>query len=324
MTKFEKLRSILKDFMNNADQHYSDYRERENKARAKYSDTGFQDEFMKKIYPEMAGKAWAEADATIKKVNEVLDSLEKDLNEFMMRPINESTAQTLNCINSYGVSLSLNELRILEQPMRETYMGSRIFVELAKRNGYSVSIPTMKEYQDALNSARANINLVIKAYAGKADDGYPGKDLLPPWESRGVNMGAYQHYHLYFSQNYLHEGGELDRLESLWSENGTPMVYHLTEQEEEKVRQGVKSFLHNGEIDKKAAQELIKKEPDFKDKLTSMPDEFFAGKEALIGYFGLDKKEASFESGIDSTTKNAPEYGTKFSKIDPQTLKNFS
>lgn len=38
----------------------------------------------------------------------------------------------------------------------------------------------------------------------------------------------------------------------------------------------------NGEkIDEKAAQELIKKDPNIKSKLQSIPDDFFDGKESV-------------------------------------------
>lgn len=327
MNKFEKLRITLKDFMNDLDKQYSDYQEKEKKARAMYSEAGYEEKFLKEIYPAAAGKAWAEKDAAIQKVNEIINSIEEELNNFFMKPISESVAQVLSCIDRYRIPLSLNELKILEPQMRETYMGGRVFSELAKRNGYIATIPTMKEYQNALNSARGNVNLVIRAYAGKADDGYPGKDLLQPWESRGINMGEFQHYHLFFSQNYLHEGGELDKLELIWSTNNNPMHYSLTDSESKKVKKDIEGILRNGELDRQAAQQLLKKDPDIKSKLESMPEDYFSDKEEVVKYFGLNEKAEIGKdvTALDSATQKAAEYGkTGKQIINPETLEKFS
>lgn len=323
MTNFQKVRELIAKYQKDADRYYANYKAKEEAARKKYSSEGFQQEFMQQTWVKMTGQAWADADEAIKKVMEVFDDIEKDLSDWMMHPLDESTTQILNCIGNFSLKLSLNELQIIEKSLRDSYFGLKIFSGLCEGNGYHIDAPSMKQFQDALKAARSNASLAVRAYAGSPDEKYPGRDLLQRWESKGVVLGEYEPFHLFYAYNYL-QNGELDRLEQMWGVARAPMRYSLTSDEAEKVRQGVKSFLHDGEIDKKAAQALIKREPAFKDKLTSMPNEFFADKEALIGYFGLDKKEESFESGIDSTTKNAPEYGTKFSKIDPQTLANFS
>lgn len=323
MTKFEKLREILKDYMSNADQHYSRYQEREKNARAKYSEAGYQDEFMKKIYPEMAGKAWAEKDAAIQKVNEIFDDIEKEFKTWLMKPLDESTTQVLEHISRYDLSLSLGELRVLEESVKGSYWGMKIFSGISEKNGYHVNAPSMKQFQDALKSARSNATLSVRAYAGRSDSKFMGRDLLPKWERDGLVLGDYDITHMLYACEYL-EKGQIDRLEEMFSESRAPMVYRLKEEEEKNVRQGVESIIKDGEIDKKAAHDLIKKDPDFSDKLSSMPNEFFADKESLIGFFGLDKKEESFESKIDTATKKAAEGGAKFSKIDPQTLSSFS
>ncbi len=125
--------------------------------------------------------------------------------------------------------------------------------------------------------------------------------------------------------NYLHEGGEIDRLEAMFGEAHAPMKFILTKDESEKVEKSVKDIMHNGEINKKAAQELIEKQPDFKDKLESMPSEFFEGKEVVAKYFRLNEKTEKEESLINPATRGAMEYSkTRFQKVDVEAVKNFS
>ena len=102
------------------------------------------------------------------------------------------------------------------------------------------------------------------------------------------------------------------------------MVYRLNESEVGKVKKAVGNIMHDGEVDKKAAQELIKKDPDFKDKLQSMPDDFFEGKEALVNHFRLNEKEEKEESLITPGSRKAAEYGAnRFQRVDAETLKQF-
>ncbi|MFG6330519.1 MAG: hypothetical protein K1W28_01615 [Lachnospiraceae bacterium] len=258
-------------------------------------------------------------------MEEVFDEIEQDFKKWVLEPLDGSTVQILDCVERFGLSLSLNELQVLEGSVRSSYLGTKIFTGLAEKNGYSVNAPSMKEYQDVLAAARNNAKLAIRAYAGSHDEGYTGKDLLQKWESRGIVMGEYQHYHLFFAANFLHEGGELDRLEEMWGEaRGASMVYRLNKSEVEKVKKAVGNIMHDGEVDKKAAQELIKKDPDFKDKLQSMPDDFFEGKEALVNHFRLNEKEEKGESLITPGSRKAAEYGAnRFQRVDAETLKQF-
>ncbi len=324
MTKFKKIAQLIEAYRKTADQHYASYQAQEKAAREKYSEVGFQLEFVQKVWPEMAGKIWAECDDTIRKVEEVFDEIEQNFKKWVMEPLDGSTVQILDCIERFGLSLSLNELQVIETSIRSSYLGTKIFAGLAEKNGYSVNAPSMKEYQDALAAARNNAKLAIRAYAGSPDEGYPGKDLLQKWENKGVVLGEYQHYHLFFAANFLHQDGVLDRLEEIWGEARAPMVYRLNEREAEQVKKVVGNIMHDGEVDKQAAQELIKKDSDFKDKLQSMPDDFFEGKEALVNYFQLNEKEEKEESLITPGSRKAAEYGAnRFQRVDAETLKQF-
>lgn len=322
MNKFQKIKSIISNFHKLADRHYVDYQAKEKNAREKYSEAGFKEEFMQKVWPEMAGKIWAECDDTIRKVEEVFDEIERDFKSWVAQPIDESTTKVLGYIDRFNLSLSLGELQVLEDSIRGSYFGGRIFKSIVKKNGYSVDVPSMKDYQDALSSARNNTALAIKAYAGSPDDGFPGRDLLQKWVYKGIEQGNYENFHLLYSYGYLNKG-ELDRLETMWGEARAPMRYSLTDAETEKVKKGVESIMQDAEIDKKAAQEIIKKDPYFKEKLISMPDDFFADKEALVSYFRLNEKEEKEESNIDPATKNAKEYGTRFQKVDAEMLRQY-
>lgn len=324
MTTFQKVKNLILAYRKFADQHYADYQAKEARARSKYNELGFQSEFIQKVWPEMAGKIWAECDDTIRKVEEVFDEIEQDFKKWVLEPLDGSTIQILDCVERFGLSLSLNELQVLEGSVRSSYLGTKIFAGLAEKNGYSVNAPSMKEYQDALAAARNNAKLAVRAYGGLPDEGYPGKDLLQKWENKGVVLGEYQPYHLFYTANFLHEGGELDRLEEMWKKTHAPMVYRLNESEVGKVKKAVGNIMHDGEVDKKAAQELIKKDPDFKDKLQSMPDDFFEGKEALVNHFRLNEKEEKEESLITPGSRKAAEYGAnRFQRVDAETLKQF-
>lgn len=324
MTKFGKIKEVISEYQKQADKHYSSYKAREAEARQKFSEAGFVTEFRQKMWPKMAGDAWSNADFAINKVMELFDETEEELKKFVMRPLDASMIQVLNCIDSFGLRLSLSELKIIESSARESYWGIRIFTGLAQKSGYQVNVPTVDSYQKALETARSNAKLAIRAYAGSPDEGYPGKDLLQKWENKGSVMGEYQHYHTFFAANFLHEGGELDRLEEMWGEARAPMVYRLNEREAEQVKKVVGNIMHDGEVDKKAAQELIKKDPDFKDKLQSMPDNFFEGKEALVNHFRLNEKEEKEESLITPGSRKAAEYGAnRFQRVDAETLKQF-
>lgn len=324
MTTFQKVKNLILAYRKFADQHYADYQAREARARSKYNELGFKEEFIQKVWPEMAGKIWAECDDTIRKVEEVFSEIEQDFKKWVMEPLDGSTVQILDCVERFGLSLSLNELQVLESSVRSSYLGTKIFAGLAEKNGYSVNAPSMKEFENALKLARGNASFALKTYAGTPDDKFPGKDLLEEWTYQGITYGSYTTHHMFMSYNYLHEGGEIDRLEAMFGEVHAPMKYILTKDESEKVEKSVKDIMHNGEINKKAAQELIKKQPDFKDKLESMPDEFFEGKEALVNHFRLNKKEEKEESLIIPGSRQAAEYGAnRFQRVDAESLKQF-
>lgn len=325
MTKFEKIKEIIANFQKNADRHYSTYQERERLARAKYSPEGFREEHMMKTFPETMGQARASADIAIKEINDVFNDIDADLKKWIMKNLDASTVQILDCIKNFDLQLSLDELKVIEESVRSSYLGTRIFEGISEKNGYCVNNPRMEEYQSALKSARNNASLAVRAYAGSPDNKFPGKDLLQKWEKDGVVLGNYEIFHMLYAYQYLQKG-ELDRLEQMFDSTRAPMHYTLSDKEAEKVKKSIEGIVQGGKLNRKAAQQLLKKDPGIKSKLESMPSDYLLGKEEVAKYFGLSEKTENEkkESRIDPATKNAPAYGTKFSKIDPQTLGNFS
>ncbi len=324
MTKFQKIKQLILDYREVADRHYANYQKKERAAREKFSEAGFKQEFMQKTWVEMAGQIWAEADDSIRKIMEIFNEIEGDLKKWITRPLDASTTQILDCIKNFDLKLSLNELQVIEECIRSSYMGAKIFAGLAQKNGYNIVTLSMKEYQDALKAARNNASFAICAYAGSPDDKFPGKDLLQEWTYQGVTYGEYTPHHMFMAYNYLCDGGELDRLETMWGAACAPMKYSLTPDESEKVKKSLEGIMSNGGINEKAAQQLIEKEPDFKNKLQSMPHNFFEGKESVINYFSLNDKSEKKESKISPAIQQATEYkASRLEKIDEDTLKNF-
>lgn len=324
MTKFQKIKQLILDYREVADRHYASYQKKERAAREKFSEAGFKQEFMQKTWVEMAGQIWAESDDSIRKIMEIFNEIESDLGNWMMQPLNASTTQILSCINDFDLKLSLNELQIIEQSVRSSYFGLKVFAGLSEKNGYSINVPSMKEYQDALKAARSNASFSIKAYAGNPDDKFPGKELLEEWTYQGISYGEYTPHHMFMAYNYLCKGGELDRLEAMWKTAHAPTRYSLTPDEAEKVKKSIDAVIHNGEVDKKAAQELVKREPDIKSKLQSMPDDYFSDKKMIVNYFSLNEKAQKEKSKISPAIQQAAEYkASRLEKIDEDTLKNF-
>lgn len=325
MTKFEKIKEIIRKYQENADKHYLNYKEAESKARIKFSSEGFRDEFVHGTWVTMAGQAWANQDAAIRDVNEIFDQIEKDLSDWVMNPLDAGTVQILNCIGNFGLKLSLDELQIIEKSVRDSYFGTRIFAGMAEKNGYGIKIPGIRECREALGHTRGDSEFAIRAYAGAGPD-FPGKDLLNEWEHQGTKLGEYEDLHLYAAANFLHNDGELDRLEKMWGMLKAPMKYTLTDKEADRVKKTVEKIVNkSGEVDNKAAQELINKEPDIKSKLESMPEWDFPGMDSVNKYFSLNGTDkGSNESKIDAATQKPTEINLGLGKVNEDILNQFN
>lgn len=329
MTKFEKIKDIILAYRKKADKHFKNYKEAEKKAREKYSEAGFKQEFMQGVWPEMAGKAWSDKDTAVHELNDVFDEIREGLERWVMKPLDAGTVQILSCIRDFNLDMSLDELRVLESSVKGSYFGSRIFSGLTKKNGYSITIPNMNQLMDALKAARNNAAFSVQAYAGSGSDGFPGTDLLPEWKYNGVAYGEYKTFHLIMAANFLEPDGEIDRLASLWNSINAPAIYRLTSEETEKLQDKVEGIFEKGYggIDSQKADELLKEIPDIASRLKSADD--FPNKKLALDYFTLSdtenqKEEAKKdESKIDVASFAAKEYGTNLGKVDESLLAQY-
>lgn len=321
MNKIDKLKEKIKQYQKKADEHFAKYKEAERQAREKYSESGFKEEFVHGTWVRMAGQARADADAAIREVMDIFDSIQEDFGNWVLRPLNKDMVEVLNCVNSFGLGLSISELRIIEKGTKDSYIGTRIFAGLAEKNGYKVSVPMADEYINALRSARKDVDFVIRAYAGNGPE-YPGRDLIQERVWNGINMGEYDSKHLYMASNFLREGGTLDRLEALWDSAKEPLEYVLNANEAEKVKKSIKKMIDpNGEVNKEAAAEVIKGEPDFVNRLKSMPKSEMKEFDSVSKYFCLNEENKN--ENVESKIMSNKSYSSNWEMANKDILKNY-
>ena len=111
----------------------------------------------------------------------------------------------------------------------------------------------------------------------------------------------------------MQEGGELDRLEQLFESTNAPMKYELNAQETEKMKKRLESIVDkNGEIDEKAACQLKENDPNFIDKLRSIPEGSFEKMDSVSKYFRLDESDnKKNESAISQAIEQAKSYNER-------------
>lgn len=328
MNKFRKIKKVIQGYQKKSDKLFESYKAAETSAREKYSAEGFRTEFIQKDWVKFAAEAQSNADIAVIELNNMFGEIRDDLSSWMMKPLDPSVVQVLNCVSQFGLSLSLDELRVIESSVRESYMGMRVFEGLALKNGYGVTAPKMKQYIDSLESARGNAEIAVRAYAGHAEDGFPGTDLLSDWIYNGISYGEYEDYHKVAAELFLNDGGELDRLEQLFESTSAPMKYVLNAQETEKVKKSLESIIDkNGEVDEKAASQLKKNDPDLFDKLRSMPDGAFEKMDLISQHYRLDDEgdNKQAESALSTAVQQAAEYESRQLKpIDKTKIEQFS
>lgn len=322
MNKIDKIKSIVKRHQKEMDKHFAAYKKAELIARERLSESAFKTEFMIETYPKMAGEARSAADMAVLDVNNIFNDIKEDLAEWMMKPIDAGTAQVLDCINKFGLHMSFDELRILEQGILKagSYLGNRVFDGVCQKNGYLTSRPDLKKMTDALEHARESTELAVMAYAGKMDESgrFPGCDLLGEWMYNGISYGQYRDYHLYDAEHFLHEGGILDNLSCLLESANAPMKYILDKRETEKMTKSLEKIVDkNGEIDASAALQLKESDPDFINKLRSMPDNSFKDMDVVTDFFRLDERgDKKKESALSPAMEQAAQYKSVHGAID--------
>lgn len=322
MNKIDKVKSIIKRHQKEMDRHFAAYQKAERTARERLSESAFKTEFMIGTYPKFAGEARSAADMAVLDINNLFDDIQEDLSAWMMKPIDASTSQVLDCINRFDLKLSFDELRILEQGILKSgsYLANRVFDGLCKKNGYVTSRPDLKKMTDALENARESAELAIRAYAGKMDESgqFPGRDLLSEWMYHGVSYGNFQDYHMYDAEHFLEEGGMLDNLSRLLDSANAPMTYTLDKRETERMQKSLEKIVDKkGEIDASAALQLKESDPDFINKLKSMPENSFKDMDVLTDFFRLDDgSDKKKESALSPSMEQAAQYKAVHGAID--------
>lgn len=322
MNKIDKVKERIRKYQKKMDKSYAEYKKAEQEAREKLSPAGFQSEFMQKTWVQFAGESWGAADMAIFDVNNIFDELQEDLSKWLAKPLDAGMMQTFDCINRFGLSMSFDELKILEQGVLQSgsYWGCRIFDGLCQENGYKTNRPTLKTISDSLQNAREEAKLAVRAYAGSMDKSgvYPGRDLLQEWTYNGNSYGEYKDYHLYAAEHFL-ESCILDNLSQLLDSVNAPVSYTLNQSETEKMKTELEKIVDkDGKVDGKAAQQLEKSNPDFVNKLRSMPEGSFKNMEAVSKYFRLDdeKENKKGESVLSPSMEQAALYASSHAPTD--------
>lgn len=326
MNKVDKIKEIIRKYQNKMNKKHEAYQKAEREAREKLSPAGFRSEFMQKTWVQFASESWSAADIAVLEANNILDEIREDLSEWLMKPLDSRMMQTFDCINRFGLSMSFDELQILEQGVLSSgsYLGCRIFDGLCQENGYGTSRPPLKTITDSLQNAHEEIDLAVRAYAGKAPD-FPGRDLLGEYIYRGVSYGSFTDYQMYDADHFLDGGGRLDDLSRLLDSMNAPVAYTLNQSEAAKMKTELKKIVDkNGKVDEKAAQQLEKNDPDFINKLRSMPEGAFKNMESVFEYFRLDEKEnKKVESVLMPSLEQAKLYNSNFVPADLKVLDQY-
>lgn len=321
MNKIDKIKSVVKKHQRDMDRHFLSYQKAEQTARARLSESAFKTEFIIGTFPKFAGEARSAAEISVMEVDNIFDGIKEELSQWMMKPIDFGIAQIFDSINRFNLQMSFDELRILEQGVLKSgsYLGCRIFDGLCQKNGYITSRPNLRTLTDELEHARESTNLAIQAYAGKMDESgqFPGRDLLGEWMYHGVSYGEFHDYHMYDANHFLHEGGVLDNLSHLLESANAPMKYTLDKRETERMEKSLESIVKDGEIDASAALKLRESDPDFINKLRSMPENSFENMDVVTDFFRLDDgSDKKKESALSPAMEQAAQYKAIHGAID--------
>ena len=283
-TNFEEILNEVKDYQQTADRHFSEYYKKVSKMKAELRDEVFQREIKTSVYPSYGGTLMAERTAAKSKIHAICESIKDDLKNWTLKPIKPETMQILNCINSFNIRLTKDELSILESDVRENLFAAKIFSEIAKSNGYMASMPDATGYLKALRIAEADACLAIDAYCGAAPD-FPGRDLLDKRRINGVAVGEYEVWHRMYAANYVKKHSSLDEAADMWEQSKVDIAYTLTEAERNRIKKIIDDVEQMDEAGKATKMiSLLEAEKDLPDKLRLMGDDYwkYATKYAAV------------------------------------------
>lgn len=265
MKKFEKIQEKIKEYQQKADALFEKFSAEEAKARQRFSEVAFNEEMLN-MFPKYAGQIRAEADWTVREIEEIFNEIEDEFQSWIVKPIPVDFLQMLSAIKDYGIKLSMPELKVFESKTKGSYFGNKLFAEVARENGYFVKVADMPAFLQLLNSARSDASLAVLAYSGSAPD-YIGKELINDWEFEGVKQGRYQSFHMYFAYNFLKTENSIVRAEKMWESTSISVEYTLTEEEKKKIKEVEDVYKTDPELAKKRLDDLMMLDSDFLNKM---------------------------------------------------------
>lgn len=273
-TNFEEILKEVKDFQRTADRIFSEYYKKVSKMKAELRDEVFQKELRMNVYPYYSGTLMAERTAAKSNIHAICESIADDLKDWTLKPIKPETMQILNCINSFNIRLTKDELSILESDVRENLFAAKIFSEIARKNGYLASMPDATGYLKALRITEADACLAVDAYCGSAPD-FPGRDLLDKHRINGVAVGEYEIWHRMYAANYAEKHSSLDEAAGMWEQSKVDISYTLTESERSRIKKMIDEVEQMDEAGKATKMiSLLEAEKDLPDKLRLMGDDY--------------------------------------------------
>lgn len=332
MDRFEKILEIEKQFRKKADGIFANYKKEETEARKRLSPESFQSEFVLGRWVSYAGSFRSETDITVRRVNEIFQELRDELKAWMIKPVEPGVLEVLRCIREFGIRLSLQELKVIEPEINNSYLGKKTFLSIAKDNGFSTKCINIDELLSTLDTAQSVVESRIRSYAG--GEGFPGKDLIDHKIIDGVDWGEYSLPELAMA-SVEPKSNDLDYVKNLWIKMRAPMTYILTEEEAKSIAKKLDPLVDRwGDVDTKGAEKVREEMPDIISRLDSMPDDY-EHKETFRKYFLLNhagsknqsesenKKEPESSLVASPSIKQAKEYAERHGTVNMDILNQF-
>lgn len=293
ITKFQQIGKIVEEFQQEADGLFSEYGRKLDRARGRYNEETFKEKSWE-IWSEVGGRLDVKRNIAKNEIDLTLEEVKKDFDKWVVAPVNGNLLQTLNCVRNFEIPLGMEELRILEKSVSNSFFAKKIFTEIARENGYYLKSPNAQEYMNLLQRVQNNACNAVTSYAGHYPD-FIGKDLLPEWE-HGGEMPSYL---FVAAGRFLQKDTSLKQADELWGASEIPTAYKLTDAEQKRIYDLVGSI--ESETEKQARiKQLTDAEPDFLDKLKLMGGEY---GEAVTKYLNTGSLDYVHEDNSEANIK---------------------
>lgn len=305
MNRFDKVLEIEKSYRKKADKTFADYKKEESEARARLSPEAFRVEFICDRWAQIAGKFRAETDFAVREISGIFSELREELKNWMNKPVQPEILETLRCVRDFGLRLSLQELKVIEPGISESYLGKKILVSIAKDSGFHAECVNIDELLSTLDTAQSIVESRIRAYAGRGgSEGFPGRDLIDHKVNDGIDWGEFSMPELALA-SVGPKSDSLDYVKNLFEKARAPIHYTLTEKEAKDIAEKLEPLIDRwGDIDGKGLDKVREEIPDFLSRLESMPDSY-EHKETLKKYLLLNHMGGKNQTGTDG--KDEPE-----------------